>query len=171
MSHDRRMFLRSALTAAGGLLLPLRGAGALELDATTPHVPVSTVPLPVSGTTLEMRRIKQVLHDIQLRGLAYRKGTLSAEWRETYHAYDAAAEVLLSRPVRSWADCVEMAEVCWHTHWKGWDENGRVRLEPRRPDCIAERARINLIEGVLALGGGQRFDPSSVSDEELNGRT
>lgn len=164
MSHDRRVFLRSALTAAGGLLLPFRGAGALELDLTAPHVPVSAVPLPVSSTTLELRRIKHALHEIRQRQVC-RDGSLSDEWRETVRAYDAEAELLLSRPVRSWADCVELAEVCWHTHWKGWDENGRVRLAPRWPDCIAERARISLIEGVLSLGGGQRFDPNHVEDD------
>ena len=160
ITDDRRTFLRSALTAAGGLLLPFRGTGALALDLAAPHVPVSAVPLPVSATTRELRHIKHVLHDINVQGRAYREGALSREWWETFRAYDAEAEVLLSRPVRSWADCVELAEVCWHTHWKGRYENGRVRLEPRRPDCIAERARINLIEGVLALGGGQRFDPN-----------
>jgi hypothetical protein len=77
--------------------------------------------------------------------------------------YRPASEPLRARPVRSWTDCVELAETIW-TFWgketRDWDgldrPTGRLSAKPLVIDAAPVVA---LVEGVPALGGGERFDP------------
>jgi len=83
--------------------------------------------------------------------------------------YGATADVLARRPAASWGHVVELAEVAWHFAVKEEiiDDNGcsvytgRLASRPRLTkgeDCWRMRANAALIEAVLKLGGGERFD-------------
>jgi hypothetical protein len=163
MTHDRRMFLRSALASAGGLLLPLRGSGAFALDLSHPKVPVASVGIPRSAEGLELSRLRAVLAEIHDRP---NSDARTESWRQTMHAYRAIIDQICARPVYSWNDCIDLAEVGWHISDKEPDPNGRLRLVPCRQTEANDtftRARHALFEAVLTLGQGERVDPKSVS--------
>jgi hypothetical protein len=162
---NRRLFLRSALGAAGGLLLPWRGGGAMALDLEAPRVPVTPVSLPVSPEVRQMREILGALHEIRLENRC--SGGPGSEWAGLYREYRPLARRVVSRPVRSWSDCVELAEIAWNA-WPCIDKYSG-RLEPSHDGLMGTRqqsAAAALIEGVLTLGNGVRFDPNMVYGEE-----
>lgn len=182
---DRRAFLRGGLRAAlatgGGLLLPWQGGGALALPdlAETARVPVSLGPLPVIPECLELRRIKEKLLE---RHLMRDKGGIDESqriWRSLHEEHERVAHSLYSKRVTSWSEVVAMAEIAWcympkeeNRYFYGEGYTGRLakgypKDQPRAvswvwgvaaQDC-AIRANANLIEAVLSLGGGERFDP------------
>ena len=94
--------------------------------------------------------------------------------------YGATTGVLSRRPATSWGHVVELAEVAWHFALKEEiaDSDGcfvytdRLATKPRfsrGEDCWRMRADAALIEAVLALGGGERFD-HNVEHERRIGR-
>jgi hypothetical protein len=90
--------------------------------------------------------------------------------------YRPAEERLARRPVRSWTDCVELAETIW-AFWEKEHRDGHC-LGPEIAKLSVDHARASvgyhqrhaiaaLVEGVLALGGGERFDPRMREEEPL----
>jgi hypothetical protein len=175
MSTRRQFFgtLGKALSA-GGLLLPFAGKGALALPADlgkAASLPVTAAPLPFSAECLQLREIKRALAalpancDIDL-GLPGAK----APWYETMQNEYLPIEARLARrPVRSWTDCVELAEAIW-AFWEKEHRDGyyvgprtdKLSVNPRHASTAGYHnsdAIVALVEGVLALGGGERFDP------------
>ena len=78
---------------------------------------------------------------------------------------------LVRRPVRSWTDCVELAEAIW-AFWEKDHRDGyyvgpmitKLSVDPRHSHIgyHQREAIAALVEGVLTLGGGERFDPRIV---------
>jgi len=167
MSDTRRTFLRSTLAATGGLLLPLNGTGAIALNLDAPRLPVSAVPLPLSSEALKLRRIKTALRAIRMENSG--PSGPGSPWANTMTEYTAVADQVVRRPVQSWADCVELAEIAWHGQWKNDGPDGRPRLSfhpSLQLDCCWTWATIALIEGVLTLGKGERNDPRWLTADE-----
>jgi hypothetical protein len=157
----RRSFLGTLAKAigAGGLLLPWAGKGALALPVglgEAAQLPVTAAPLPFSAECLHLREIK--------RALAALPNVYDGRWgRMMASEYRPASERLRARPVRSWTDCVELAETIWAfwgkdtRDWDGLDRpTDKLSAKPLNIDAAPVVA---LVEGVLALGGGERFDP------------
>ena len=195
--------LKAALGAAGGLLLPWQGGGAFALPdiGGAAGIPVTTGPLPVSAETLAMRSILARQYEVHLmpcspHGAYELRNRL---WRECALEYKALARVVLERPVQSWSQAVEMAEICWRHYpkvWVGpptWEQRGTrgvLALQERAP--VDRWARLSLegagvrrgsddplsplqpfphlIEAVLTLGGGQRREPTFAPDVQTLNR-
>jgi hypothetical protein len=151
------------------LLLPWRGSGALALtnaDAVA-DLPATLRPLPVSSGALALREIKQQLWACHVQPHSHAR---SLEWTELMAGYVAGAEALAARPAASWSDCVELAEIAWHlspkesqtTPERGHQWIPRLSTNGRDQSYVtrsSQRVNVALIEAVLTLGGGERFDP------------
>lgn len=176
---SRRAFLRGGLRAsivtAGGLLLPMRGGNALAFPdvGAVPDIPVMTQPFAPSAELLECRRI--VRAQAAVRGFHNgRAGGPGHPFYELAQEYAAVAGKVLDRPVCSWGQVVEIAEIAFRvadkqqeTYWQGgvtghldgidghtaW--RGREGWE--RSDFWLRPAP-TLIEAVMAMGGGERLD-------------
>jgi len=117
---------------------------------------VTAAPLPFSPECLQLREIK--------RALAALPNVHDGRWgRMIVGEYRPAGDRLCARPVRSWTDSVELAELIW-TFWQKdtRDCDGLDRPTDRlsaSPLNVPAAPVVALVEGILALGGGERFDP------------
>ena len=176
---DRRQFLGTLAKAlGGGLLLPMSGTGALALPdlSGAERLPVRAVPLPLSSEALELRQIRR-----QLFGLHLQPGN-TRDWRTVMDHYGAGVCALASRPSTTWAQVVELAEAAWHMAPKEevfvdarrWCTAYTGRLATKagyageRGECWRMRMNAALIEGVLSLGNGERFDHRIERDRQEN---
>jgi|KBSSwiStaDraftv2_1062776.scaffolds.fasta_scaffold60724_4 hypothetical protein len=164
----RRAFLGTLGKAlgAGGLLLPLAGKGALALPADlgkAAALPVTAAPLTFSAECLQLREIKRALAALPLDIQG------GPRWRRMMtEEYAPVKQSLCARRVRSWTDCVELAEVIW-AFWEKEHRDGyyvgppisKLSVHPSNASVGYHQrdAIVALVEGVLALGGGERFDP------------
>jgi hypothetical protein len=168
----RRAFLGTLgkLLGAGGVLLPVAGKGALALPADlgkAAALPVTAAPMPFSADCLQLREIKRALAALPLNS-----GGAKGPWyRLMTEEYAPVQQRLCARPVRSWTDCVELAEAiwtCWEKeHRDGYYVGPRIDKLSVHPSNAAvgyhqRDAIVALVEGVLAMGGGERFDPRIV---------
>jgi hypothetical protein len=171
----RRQFLGTLAKAlgAGGLLLPWSGKGALALPADlgkAASLPVTAAALPFSAECLQLREIKRALAALPANCDLYRGFPgAKAPWYDTMsNEYHPVYARLTRRPVRSWTDCVELAEAIW-AFWEKDNRDGfcvgpriaKLSVDPRHAHIgyHQREAIAALVEGVLALGGGERFDP------------
>ena len=176
-----------AALGTGGLLLPWQGGGALALPDLTKaaDIPVTAAPLPISAATIELRRIVDREAEIHRTRFGYHESGFRG-WPtiEEQHRYCEAAEVVLNRPVQSWADVAEIAEIAWKLQPKvglGADRPRYVTLESYQPHLAAWHGNIGmpcrdtharaiacLIEAVMTLGGGRRLDPLRYDSEVVD---
>ena len=178
---DRRALLRgglkAALAGAGGLLLPWQGGGAFALPdlSNAALVPVDAVPLPVSAECLALREIIERQREYYRR--QHRSRSSQPEWREMAIEYSALAQVVLARPVTSWGQASEVAEIAWRYHHKAWGPAPEHFADYYKPPVLegtlealtlasgdqsgkhGRSPSAVLIDAVLTLGGGQRNDP------------
>jgi hypothetical protein len=171
----RRAFLGTLGKAlgAGGLLLPWSGKGALALLADlgkAGSLPVTAAPLPFSAECLQLREIKRALAALPANCDLY-GGLPGAKtpWYDTMaNEYHPMYARLTRRLVRSWTDCVELAEAVW-AFW-GKDHRDGYCVGPMTTKLSVDarcshigyhqrEAIAALVEGVLTMGGGERFDP------------
>jgi hypothetical protein len=116
---NRRQFLGTLGKALGfgGLLLPLAGKGALALPADlgqAAQLPVTVSGLPFSKEAVQLRGIRRQLRACYLNQQTYPEGGYSRAWRSLMRdSYRPLAARVVARPASSWADCVELAEICW----------------------------------------------------------
>ena len=176
----RRQFLGTLGKAlgAGGLLLPWSGKGALALPADlgkAASLPVTAAPLPFSPECLQLREIKRALAALPVNCDYLGFPGTKKPWRDTMtNEYRPMEARLTRRPVRSWIDCVELAE----TIWAIWEKDHRdgYCVGPMTDKLSTDRRHTSigyyesdaiaaLVEGVLALGGGERFDPRIRPDD------
>ena len=167
--NNRRQFL-GALSRA--LLLPVAGSGAVAFadPAKAASIPMMTAaPLPFSADCLQLRSIKRALAALPENsdiGSPGQKGRWYRMQTEEYHPIKMRVS---TRPVTSWTDCVELAEIIW-TEWEKDHRDGYCVGPPGNKLAVhenqvgpgsfyARHAITALVEGVLALGGGERFDP------------
>jgi hypothetical protein len=171
---DRRGFLRGGLKAAlagtGGLLLPWQGGNVFALPTdlgAAAELPVRTMPLPVAKETLHLREIIERQRDWYRETPADRRHNIgNREWQALAAEYAAVADVILRRAITTWGQASEVAEIAWRYHdktWR-WDSEREWMALANAPYCGDRSGRFPssasvLIEGVLALGGGQRNDP------------
>lgn len=173
---DRRGFLRGGLKAAlagtGGLLLPWQGGNAFALPTdlgAAAGLPVRATPFPVSKECLQLRHIVECQREYYRRKYASHScETTSPEWRAMAAQYRAIADVVLARPITTWGQASEIAEIAWRYHQKTWTHDGQ---QPERlvlahnPETLDRPVRGRpsatalLIDGVLALAAGERNDP------------
>jgi len=181
---DRRQFLGTLGKALGlgGLLIPISGTGALALPADlgkAAGVPVRATALPISREGLQLRELRRAVHAVHLGSQSTHRERLERAIR--YHAlmvddYGPLAMSVTARAQPTWADCVELAEICWQGLAKEWREEtddrdggytGALSADGNapRPGRQCQEAIIALVEAVLTLGNGERFCPWS--DEGL----
>ena len=166
---DRRSFIRGGLRAAlgtGGLLLPWQGGGVLALPnlGGAPQVPVTSGPFPVSDETLELRRIVERRRHIN----AMEPGDARSLARITRMLeYQDVANVILDRPVSSWGQVAEIAEIAWCCTPKVWygrmpgQTYGMLDLDGRQNRNVAHwhlSPAPCLIAAVMQLTGAPRLD-------------
>jgi hypothetical protein len=167
---NRRHFLGTLGKAlgAGAVLLPWDGKGALAFPADlgkAASLPLTPAPLPLSPECLQLREIKRALAALDQRTC----GGVNGPWhRMMVNEYHPAADRLCARPVRNWADCVELAETIW-SFWQKEFRDGpyvgpkidKLSVDPANASVgyHQRHAVVALVEGVLALGDGERFDP------------
>lgn len=190
--HVLRNGMRIALgtvAGAGGMLLPLSGGNAIELEDQGAQYLGVVRPLPVSPECLELRAIVgRQRHLVRVS----RTSRLSSfqEWRDAYlrmsHEYTAIAETVLARPVTSWAQASEIAEIAWRWAPKAWQDDIGLEFPRDRPGLLegtmdtltmaSGRHRAGspekiphavLIEAVLTLCGGERNDPNDFKGRYL----
>ena len=172
MSNRRQFFG----TLGRALLLPMTGTAAVSFvdPSKAAALPVKAVPLPVSPECLELRRIKRALAALPVNcdvGFAGMRGP----WHTIRTTeYAPVRDRLVARPVASWADLVGLAELIW-ADWRKQDRDGwsvgppTATLSVDRRDwggCgVHDRDAIAaLVEGVLTLGKGERYDPQLERD-------
>jgi hypothetical protein len=123
-----------------------------------------------SAECLQLREIKRTLRAIPTDSDHTDKGPW---YRTMVNEYDPVEDRLCRRPVRTWTDCVELAETIW-SFWSKQHRDGYL-VGPALPKLYTgdrelrvyshRHAVAALVEGVLTLGGGERFDPSMRDDE------
>ena len=161
------------------MILPWAGKGALALPAylgKAAQLPLTAAPLPFSPECLQLRQIKRALNAIPpeaSRGHPFPGGP----WRVMMiNEYGPAKEQLVRRPVRSWTDCVELAENIWAFWAKEHRDGYCIGPLTSKLSVDAGNASIGyhqrhaiaaLVEGVVTLGGGERFDPRMREDDLL----
>jgi hypothetical protein len=176
---SRRQFLTTLGKAlgAGGVLLPLAGKGTLAISepAKAAQIPVSAAPMPWSPECLELRQLKQRMLKHQVAKYSGHYGRdherACTAWRLLMCDYGDVAETIAARPNPTWRDATELAEIAWHMahkqrtkgDWHG-EFTGRLSLiddgSSRDPAARwLRQVHIALVETVLTLGGGERFDP------------
>jgi hypothetical protein len=203
----RRSVLRFGGLMSGGLILPWAGSKALALaePTTVADLAVVETPFPASAEILRFRsmitemsawRLEATIAqerkdevDLALFAERRRHGTepktffrtgqpLFSELKQRCDAWEAQAHKVLSRPVQSWGDVAEIAEIAWTVAPKVGDRMddkgepappgatpalrryaGSVRDPRNYIDEFAIAANAALIDGVLTMAGGQRFDP------------
>lgn len=171
--NNRRQFL-GVLSRA--LLLPVAGSGALAFTdpAKAAAIPMMTAaPLPFSADCLQLRSIKRALVALPENSDSGSPGQKGPWYRMQNEEYHPIKMRVSTRPVKSWTDCVELAEIIW-TEWEKDHSDGycvgrqidKLAVHEHRVgpgSFYARHAIVSLVEGVLALGGGERFDPK-ISD-------
>jgi hypothetical protein len=176
---DRRSFLRGGLrtTLGLGLVLPWQGGGALALPDIGSALSAEAVSLPVSAECLDLRQIKRELASTHLAQTTLSYDERNRRWTHLWGRHHAVAQVLYDRPVRNWSQVSELAEVAWfHAQkeeeelgdpsWRYYSYTGRL-ARTTGDSCwrswssssSATASYAALIEGVLTLTGGERYDP------------
>jgi hypothetical protein len=151
-------------------LLPWAGKGAIALPTDlgqAARLPVTAAALPFSREGLQLRELRRALHRCHV---AENSEARSREWRSlAADHYRPMAHRIAARPQPTWADCVELAEICWQALDKEMvKEEGRetgalsVRQGDFGPGAYwCREAIVALVEAVLTLGNGERFDPKT----------
>jgi hypothetical protein len=124
---DRRQFLGTLGKALGlgGLLIPIAGKGALALPADlgkAAGLPVRAAALPISREGLQLRELRRVIHAVHTE-----RGPRALARAMRHHAlmvddYEPLALSVTAREQPTWADCVELAEICWQGLAKEWQD-------------------------------------------------
>jgi hypothetical protein len=162
MHNNRRQFLGSL---ARGLLLPI-GGGALTLadPAKAGSLQVTRGDLLLSADALLLRSLKRDLRAIQVRsnnGHSYKD--TERDWHGIMQGQMKPLEVrMMARAPAPWADCVELAKICW---WGVAHQRALANCGPGRwrgPETDPQAA---LVEAVLSLGGGERFSNHPEEDQ------
>jgi prolyl oligopeptidase PreP (S9A serine peptidase family) len=146
--------------------------------AALPDIPVIAKGFAPSAECLELRQIKRELTASHLaqEQLGYEES--NRRWAALWHRHDAVAQVLYDRPVRTWSQVSEFAEIAWlHAQkeeeemgdpsWRYSVNTGRLARKTESnsnwrgwSSCSSATASYAaLIEGVLTLTGGERYDP------------
>jgi hypothetical protein len=183
---SRRSFLRLSGYLTGGLVLPLAGNKVLALanPAQAETVAVSPIAMPVCDELVKFRSLARGYAALRRETWeTYRNGlpgdkptqefivrTVIAPERERVNTQAAA---VIARPVTTLADVAALAEVAWlaapkddcpvgprtsrlkRGHWKPNEPGSRDFIHS---DHMYYAATAALIEAVLTLAGGQRFD-------------
>lgn len=174
---SRRSLMR-LVGLGGGLLLPFSGGGVLRLadTAAAAALPVSTSPFPVSPLVQRFREEARALFEIKLtndNSLAHQNAHI-AQAQEL----SEAAKAVIAQPVRNFADLRGLAEVAWLGAPKEELWEGRFHYTSKLYQLGSPPARHGwsrqwdwavfasaaLIEGVLTLTNGERFDPSFAAE-------
>ena len=115
----RRAFLGTLGKAlgAGGVLLPLAGKGALALPADlgkAAALPVTPVAMPLSPQFLQLREVREALHQCYLWPNDYLSmDARQKEWRDLMvNEHKPLEAEIVGRKKPTWKDCREIAEIC-----------------------------------------------------------
>lgn len=158
---------------AGGFILANGRAGALALPANldaAASLPLTTATLPVSPDLVRWRGLVDDLHAWHrtTRGRPH-VSAYSDEWRARSMVIKDVSARIGEREHRTWADCVELAEICWRAlpkegYWTDEEITGRLSRDPKEVHIGAHHCAehlVALIEAVLTLGNGERRDPKT----------
>jgi hypothetical protein len=172
---------------AGGLLLPFAGGKALSfVDMTeAAKFDVANAAFPVSRELAVFRHAAEGIVEWCNIGAAKNAKMpvtkFIVQLRAREEARNTAAHAIWSRPVQTWGDVADLAEVAWQYALKeedfganrlGRNPTGRLqqidsRFTAETGDVrLAEHAAAMLIEGVLTLSAGRRYDPR-IADGEM----
>jgi hypothetical protein len=172
---DRRQFLGTLGKALGfgGLLMPVAGKGVLALPAdlgAAASLPVKAAPLPISVEGLKLRELRRIVHAVHLEYPGTEARTRKYRTLMVKN-YLPLAQSVAERSEPTWSDCVELAEICWQAMAKEWrtatddrdgGHTGALHPNPHgHAPGDSHKAMIALVEAVLTLGNGERFDVSS----------
>lgn len=149
---------------AGGLILTTGRAGALALPANleaAASLPLTTAALPISPDLIQWRGLVDDLHAFHLEVKSRYSPALGEEYHARSMVVRGVGDRITAREHTTWADCVELAELCWRSMPKEGEfvgeVTGRLSRDPKeigRDHCV-----VALIEAVLAVGNGERRDP------------
>jgi hypothetical protein len=155
-------------TLGRALLLPMAGTGAVAFaePSKAAALSIKDAALPFSAECLELRQIKRALAALPRNS----NSGMDGPWYQMrVNEYGPVRDRLVARQAPSWTACVELAELIW-SDWRKQSRDGWCRgpdipvLSVDRRDWggsgVHDRDAIAaLVEGVLTLGKGERFDP------------
>lgn len=183
---SRRSILRGGLRTAlgvGGIMLPFAGTKALTFaePAAAADLAVIETSFPLSRDLIRYRAMLREHEEWRLDATIARcfshepPSLLAEEVGLRRRVYEDQAKTIMARPVHSWGDVAELAEIAWQAAPK--------RQELIGPDsdrtCLARGfwnrcefiedfgmvANAALIEAVLTMSGGQRYDPTAAFND------
>jgi hypothetical protein len=180
---SRRSLLRLSGYLTGGLVLPLAGTKALALvnPGQAETVAVTPVAMPVSDDLATFRALAREYSDLRYEtwyGGKRPRGITDQEIVDTIlspsrRRVDSQAAMILQRSAPSWGDVGELAEIAWLAAPKDdcpirrpsgqlkrgfWRRSGPEPHDFVHEDDLSLSANAALIEAVLTLTGGQRFN-------------
>lgn len=183
---SRRSILRGGLRTAlgaGGLMLPFAGSKALTFaePAAAAELAVIQTSFPVSADLVRYRAMLREHEEWRLEATIARAfsheppAVLAEEVGQRRSLYEGQAGAIMARPVQSWGDVAELAEIAWeaapkHRVWSGPDPD-ETRLATghwnygRYVEDFSMIANAALIEAVLSMSGGERYDPTAAFNE------
>lgn len=180
LNLNRRSLLTTLGKAFGasGLILSSGRSGALALSANldaAASLPLVPATLPVSPELVHWRALVDDQYAFRLRMRGRQTLASCDEYYRRSMVIRGVNEQIAGREHRTWADCVELAEICWHIMPKeeapsplgpkyAGEPTGRLN---RDPDLVYVSAYhcaqplVALVEAVLTLGNGERRDPKT----------
>ncbi len=165
---------------AGGLLLPFAGSKVLRLADSA-----AAAAVPVVQCDVQVSPLVQRFRDEALKFFEFKKAHDNSSLPQSAHTIQSqimeeAAKAVIAQPVRDFGDLRGLAEVAWlgapkEELWEGpFGYTGKIYhlnsppvrygFAPRTWDWSVA-ANAALIEGVLELTNGNRFDPRLAHDE------
>lgn len=187
--QSRRSFLHSGARVAlgsvlggSGLLLPWRGQHAIALTDGAADVPVTISKLPLSSDAMLLREHRRELRALGRKmNCRWNRASPDAVQAEIFrvHALSREAIARICAGPKTWSQCVELAEAAWHIAPKAQDADGDytvpIEIDGYHPVTKPHRFHQfwpyvpsgqhytqvlpHLIETVLTLGNGERYDP------------
>lgn len=180
---SRRSMLRIGGLMSGGLLLPWAGGKALALadPAAAADVALVTADFPASPDLIQYRqlmrehaawRLNQAITKWYPRNRVETDQQLADAVREHGLRHKGVAAQIWSQPARTWGDVVARAEIAWSAAPKVRYYDGRPSDPEPELQTMADQPRAHvylttfslaanaaLIESVLTMAGGERYDP------------
>ena len=158
-----------------------KGPLALAEPGSAAQMRVTKAAMPWSAECLKLRELKQAMaafnRDQRQGRYRGRYAESCMHWRSMMWDYGEVAAEIAARPNPTWQDACELAEIAWHMAQKERTEGNWAGKMTGRLSTVVDgfddphdywrrKVHVALIETILKLGGGERFDPQVAFDPD-----